>query len=110
MEFFQDDLFPPTRDTKTAVLTASEWFGGKSKNPTTVDLQPSGMELLSQAPVEQKTKKYDFNVERSKDANKFSKDKFMANYYNTMTSQHGESETRVLKQDLMEGATSEEWD
>jgi len=66
--------------------------------------------LDSCSPVEQKTKKYDFNVERSKDANQFSKDKFMANYYNTMTSQHGESETRVLKQDLMEGATSEEWD
>jgi len=27
-----------------------------------------------------------------------------------MTGQHGESDNTVLKQDLMEGATSEEWD
>jgi hypothetical protein len=86
MEFFQDDLYPPTRDTSVPVLTADEWFGGKSKEPATLNLQPQGnkeliqiefvgMEPLSQAPVEKKVKKYDFKTERAKDDSNFSKDK-----------------------------------
>jgi len=110
MEFFQDDLFPPTRNTSVPVLTADEWFGGKSKEPATISLQPQGMQPLSEAPVEKKEKKYDFRTEVSKDANKFSKDKFLSSYYNQMTGQHGENSSTVLKQDLMEGASAEEWD
>jgi len=109
-EFFQDDLFPPTRDTSVPVLTAGEWFDGKSEKPATINLQPTGMQPLSQAPVEKKEKKYDFRTEVSKDANKFTKEKFLSSYYTQMTGQHGENESTVLKQDLMEGATAEEWD
>jgi len=57
MELFQDDLFPPTRDTSVSVMTASEWFGGESKMPATLNLQPSGMQPLSQATIEKKEKK-----------------------------------------------------
>jgi len=110
MELFQDDLFPPTRDTAVPVMTANEWFGGMSKTPATLNLQPQGMQLLSEVSVEKKEKKYDFKTEVAKDDSKFSKDKFLSSYYNTMTGQHGESTNTVLKQDLMEGATSEEWD
>jgi len=110
MEFFQDDLFPPTRDTSVPVLTADQWFGGKSEEPTTINLKPSDMEPLSQAPVEKKEKKYDFKSELAKDQGKFTKEKFLSSYYNNLTGQYGETENTVLKQDLMEGATAEEWD
>jgi len=110
MEYFQDDLFPPTRNTSVPVLTADEWFEGKSKAPETISLSPPGMQPLSQAPVEVAAKKYDFRAEVAKKDNEFTKDKFLSSYYTNMTGQHGESNATVLKQDLMEGATAEEWD
>jgi len=110
MEYFQDDIFPPTSDTSIPVLTADEWFGGKSAELNTLNLQPPGMELLSQSHSEKKAKKYDFKTEVTKDQNKFTKEKFLSSYYTTMTGQHGENNNTVLKQDLLEGASPEEWD
>jgi len=108
MEFFQDDLYPDTRDTRTPVYSADEWFGGSTKQPKTISINP-GMQPLSQAPVEAAVKKYDFKTELKKADSEFSKDKFLASYYSNMTGSHGENTATVLKQDLMEGATEEEW-
>ncbi|KYQ89281.1 WD-40 repeat-containing protein [Tieghemostelium lacteum] len=49
MEFFQDDIYPPTRSTKP-VMTSDQWFAGETKAPTTVSLCPEGMVPLSKAP------------------------------------------------------------
>lgn len=46
-----------------------------NKNPEMLSLQPSDMKPLSEAPVEQKDKKYDFNQERAKEDGRFTKEK-----------------------------------
>ena len=51
-EFFQDDIFPLTRQF-TPLLSASEFFSGKSVEPNLVSLRPEGMKLLSEAPKKQ---------------------------------------------------------
>ncbi len=55
-EYFQDDLFPLTRDWECATMNVQEWL--KTENPSTpkrvVDLKPVGMTKLSQAPPEKK--------------------------------------------------------
>ena len=46
MEFFQDDLYPPTNDTTKPVLTADEWLDGKSKGLEKIPLNPQGKIIL----------------------------------------------------------------
>jgi len=108
-EFFQDDLFPPTRKIDTPLLTADQWFSGETKSPSLISLQPADMQLLSESPIEHRAKKYDFKEERSKDNNEFTKEKLLDKYYQHMGA-FSEQEHQVLKQDQMEGASAEEWD
>jgi coronin-7 len=57
MEFWQDDIYPPTRAIKPA-FSAEEWVGGVVSDPPLESLQPAGMTPLSQAPaVEKKASK-----------------------------------------------------
>lgn len=51
-DFFQDDVFPPTRDVEAPALTAEAWFRGENAESRRISLQPNGMQPLSQAPVE----------------------------------------------------------
>ncbi|XP_017054932.1 coronin-7 isoform X3 [Drosophila ficusphila] len=46
-ELFQDDLFPPTRITWSATLSAEDWFASNDKAAAKVSLKPEGMETLS---------------------------------------------------------------
>ncbi|XP_017113240.1 coronin-7 isoform X3 [Drosophila elegans] len=46
-ELFQDDLFPPTRITWSATLSAEDWFASNDKAAPKVSLKPEGMETLS---------------------------------------------------------------
>eukprot|EP01114_Cavostelium_apophysatum_P008322 TRINITY_DN2072_c0_g1_i1.p1 TRINITY_DN2072_c0_g1~~TRINITY_DN2072_c0_g1_i1.p1 ORF type:complete len:931 (-),score=272.47 TRINITY_DN2072_c0_g1_i1:40-2832(-) len=108
-ELFQDDLFPPTRKTNEPAVTSQQWFSGVSKPLSTVDLKPADMETLSSNPLEKKEKKYDFNAERDKEDNRFTKEKLLDRYYNQMDTQK-EEKGQVLKQDLMEGVEESEWD
>lgn len=56
-EFFQDDVFPATRDVEQPLFTAQEWIQGSSSSSFDaakvlyLDLQPAGMTPLSQAPA-----------------------------------------------------------
>lgn len=50
-EFFQDDVFPPTRDVETPSTTAEKWLAGEDEEVKRVDLRPEGMKLLSEAPL-----------------------------------------------------------
>lgn len=43
-ELFQDDLFPPTRITWSATLSADEWFASNDKAAPKISLKPEGME------------------------------------------------------------------
>ncbi|XP_043678105.1 coronin-7 isoform X6 [Vespula pensylvanica] len=47
-ELFQDDLFPPTKITWKAVLTAAEWFNGINKQASRISLKPPGMDNLTE--------------------------------------------------------------
>ena len=44
MEYFQDDIFPETRVTWEAVLTAEEWLTGRDGAQPTLSLKPVDME------------------------------------------------------------------
>jgi hypothetical protein len=109
MEYFQDDLYPPTRRPDQPVLTNKEWLAGTYRAPTLVSLKPEGMTPLSEATIEKKEKKYDFNEERQKKDSEFNKDKFLSSYYSQLGTQR-EEEDKVLKQDLQEGVDPSEWD
>ncbi|KAI9013237.1 hypothetical protein BC832DRAFT_528471 [Gaertneriomyces semiglobifer] len=51
-EFFQDDIFVPTRDVETACLDVDNWKAGENVDLKYVDLKPADMQALSNAPVE----------------------------------------------------------
>jgi len=53
VEFFQDDIFPPTRAYKPAI-TIDEYLAGEFRDPPLVSLQPEGLVPLSQAPAAEK--------------------------------------------------------
>ncbi|KLT40440.1 DUF1900-domain-containing protein [Cutaneotrichosporon oleaginosum] len=55
-QFFQDDIYVPTRDGAPAT-TAREWLAGAAGRPRYVSLRPQGMELLSTAPAQQAAQK-----------------------------------------------------
>ncbi|GAA6062505.1 hypothetical protein JCM10212_006354 [Sporobolomyces blumeae] len=54
-EYFQDDIFVPTRNREKPSMTAREWLDGKNTPLDIVDLQPAGTKPLSEAPAPQKT-------------------------------------------------------
>ncbi|GBO26041.1 Coronin-7, partial [Araneus ventricosus] len=49
-EYFQDDLFPPTRKNWEPSMTSSEWFSGINKPVEILDMKPNEMIPLSEAP------------------------------------------------------------
>ncbi|GAA5897539.1 hypothetical protein JCM6882_003511 [Rhodosporidiobolus microsporus] len=55
VEFFQNDVYLPTRNTEKATMSAADYAAGKDKPLEKVDLRPEGMKLLSEAPAPQKT-------------------------------------------------------
>ncbi|KAJ1962466.1 hypothetical protein IWQ62_003520 [Dispira parvispora] len=53
MEYFQDDLYPPTSDPTTPAISGSDWWQQQPTqlpNLPKVDLHPEGMTKLSDAP------------------------------------------------------------
>lgn len=45
VDFFQNDIFIPTRDIEKPALTAADWLNGKDAAPSLLDLRPPGMKL-----------------------------------------------------------------
>ena len=43
MEYFQDDLFPPTRDWTQPPVSAGQWLSGDDTQPVKVSLKPADM-------------------------------------------------------------------
>ena len=81
-EFFQDDIYTPTWDEKH-VMSADEWFGGANKDRKTVDLTPTGMKPLSQAPVIERVAKYKFDPNAPK---KQTETNYLSSFYDKMVS------------------------
>lgn len=57
LDFFQDDVYPPTLDTSHAALSSAEYASGKTAQPAYFSLRPAGMPLLSEAPAAPKREK-----------------------------------------------------
>jgi len=107
-EYFQDDLFPPTRDGKPSI-EASEWLSGKNKSPNLISLQPADMKPLSEAPKIVREKKYKFNpkAEPEKDFAEKQKD-VLDKFSERMLGFDGEAVG--INPNAGEGVNWDEWD
>jgi len=43
MEYFQDDIFSPTRDRSKSTMTAEQWFAGRNIEADKVSIRPADM-------------------------------------------------------------------
>ncbi|GAA5842539.1 hypothetical protein JCM9279_003612 [Rhodotorula babjevae] len=50
-DFFQNDVFVPTRNVEKPSMSAAEYLEGENRPLDIIDLRPEGMELLSNAPA-----------------------------------------------------------
>lgn len=80
-EFFQDDVYSPTRSL-APTYAADEWLAGAKRNPTLESLRPEGMGLLSEAPAVEK-KAPSFLAPKVID-NTPSRDQVMSKFYQQM--------------------------
>ncbi|KAK0043020.1 coronin-7 [Biomphalaria pfeifferi] len=105
-EFFQDDLYPDTRVSWEATLTAEEWLAGKDKPHRLMSMKPSDMTALSNAPVEApKMKKFEsFNPDTYK-TDEQKKEELLSAMVGKL-----EMSSEPLPQDLTEGVQDDEWD
>ena len=65
LNYFQDDIFPPTR-RMVPVYSLDEWKNGEVKLAEYISLQPSDMQKLSEAPPENERAKYSYEQERKR--------------------------------------------
>ncbi|XP_044017641.1 coronin-7 isoform X3 [Aphidius gifuensis] len=123
-DLFQDDLFPPTRVTWKPTLSSGEWFSGINKHASRINLQPPGMDCLSEnqgqgivtAPVSAKQSgQYSSQSFGSggggrmgwnADTMKAKQDEIQKNMSNIV----GDVIECSLEQDHMEGVDEHEWD
>nr|XP_039251900.1 coronin-7-like [Styela clava] len=105
MEYFQDDLFPLTSVTWEASMSASEWVNGGNKTQRKLDLKPSTMTKLSDAPPDEvKPKKYE-----SYDVSTYKTDEEKKE--ELLEAMSGKLDLdKQLEQDTMEGVDEDEWD
>ena len=118
MEYFQDDIFPPTRAQEPAA-TAAEWAAGAKCQIKTVSLQPEDMEKLSEAPpVDHGPAKYHLPTDEERAAGKsLSRDDMFNRFYQQMQTKKDESvEEEEARKKREEEANSgdcvadDEWD
>ncbi|XP_075686557.1 coronin-7-like isoform X1 [Rhinoderma darwinii] len=105
-DFFQDDVFPPSRVTWEPALTAEEWLSGKDKQQRSINLCPKGMIPVSQAPKETPTKKFvPSSVYLQEKTDEQKKEELL----NAMVAKLGNRDD-PLPQEAFEGVDEDEWD
>lgn len=59
-EYFQDDIYQPSRDTSNALMEVLDWEDGQTESFPELNIQPEGMKKLSEAQpiVKPKARKY----------------------------------------------------
>merc|ERR1712072_189138 len=103
-EFFQDDIFPPTRVLEPS-QTADEWLRGGDAEPQLQDLCPSDMTPLSEAPkIEQKGPKYTLSEENEQEQ------EVTDSLFSRMTAHTGKASNADLAAQAIEGVDESEWD
>ncbi|XP_035728235.1 coronin-7-like isoform X4 [Vespa mandarinia] len=121
-ELFQDDLFPPTKITWKAALTAAEWFNGINKQASRISLKPPGMDNLTENQGQPAVTTMPSATKQSTGPFSISSQPFSRLGWNTdvrakqeeiqktMSNNVGDVIQCSLEQDHMEGVEEHEWD
>ncbi|XP_066054556.1 coronin-7 isoform X2 [Chamaea fasciata] len=105
-EYFQDDLYPPTRVWWEPALGAGAWLGGQDGQQRRASLRPADMVPVSEAPKEAPARKFvpaSVYLEEKTDEQK--KEELL----NAMVARLGNRDD-PLPQDSFEGVDEDEWD
>ncbi|KAG8439158.1 hypothetical protein GDO86_010131 [Hymenochirus boettgeri] len=104
-EFFQDDVFPPSRVTWEPALSATDWLRGKDLQQRTINLCPDGMLAVSQAPKEAPGRKIlPSSVYLQEKSDEQKKEELL----NAMVAKLGNRDD-PLPQEAFEGVDEDEW-
>jgi len=112
-EFFQDDIFPPTRDTEHSSMTIDAWKSGQITPLNTIDLCPEGMKPLSKNTTTKEIKSTAHLIRKAGDkSNRNAKDEFVSQLMSRVIDDEENSDDSDggLEQDKMEGLDDDEWD
>ncbi|XP_068555455.1 coronin-7 isoform X2 [Anas acuta] len=105
-EYFQDDIFPPTRVWWEPALGASAWLAGEDGQQRRADLRPPEMTPVSQAPKEQPARKFvPAAVYLGEKTDEQKKEELLS----AMVARLGNRDD-PLPQDSFEGVDEAEWD
>nr|XP_002128072.1 coronin-7-like [Ciona intestinalis] len=105
MEYFQDDLFPETRDLRKPTMTSQQWLDGKNVQASKISVCPKDMKPLSEAPKEApKARKYESYDPSTYKTDEEKKEELLAAMSNRLDLD------KELEQDTMEGVDEDEWD
>ncbi|XP_062359401.1 coronin-7 isoform X2 [Cinclus cinclus] len=105
-EYFQDDLYPPTRVWWESALSAGAWLDGQDGQQRRASLRPAGMVPVSEAPKEAPARKFvpaSVYLEEKTDEQK--KEELLS----AMVARLGNRDD-PLPQDSFEGVDEDEWD
>eukprot|EP01107_Rhizomastix_libera_P001302 TRINITY_DN1212_c0_g1_i1.p1 TRINITY_DN1212_c0_g1~~TRINITY_DN1212_c0_g1_i1.p1 ORF type:complete len:953 (-),score=271.28 TRINITY_DN1212_c0_g1_i1:66-2846(-) len=115
-EYFQDDIFPPTRTDKPT-FTAPEWFASEKKEVASINRQPTGMKKLSEAPVIERQAKYHMPTDEERHTgHDLTRNEMFDKFYNRMQTVKSEvnavNDEEIRKKDEEDGwaVKEEEWD
>ncbi|XP_040430556.1 coronin-7-like isoform X1 [Cygnus olor] len=105
-EYFQDDIFPPTRVWWEPSLSAGAWLAGADGQHRRADLRPADMMPVSQAPKEQPARKFvPAAVYLGEKTDEQKKEELLSAMVARLGSRHD-----PLPQDSFEGVDEAEWD
>lgn len=105
-EYFQDDIFPPTRVWWEPSLSAGAWLAGADGQHRRADLRPTDMTPVSQAPKEQPARKFvPAAVYLGEKTDEQKKEELLSAMVARLGSRHD-----PLPQDSFEGVDEAEWD
>uniref|UniRef100_A0A672TVI1 Coronin n=1 Tax=Strigops habroptila TaxID=2489341 RepID=A0A672TVI1_STRHB len=104
-EYFQDDIYPPTRVWWEPALGASAWLSGEDRQQHRTSLQPADMTPVSRAPKEAPARKF---VPASVYLQEKSDEQKKEELLSAMVARLGNRDD-PLPQDSFEGVDEDEW-
>lgn len=105
-EYFQEDIFPPTRVWWEPALSASAWLGGADGQQNRAELRPADMVPVSQAPKEAPARKFvPAAVYLGEKTDEQKKEELLSAMVARLGNRHD-----PLPQDSFEGVDEAEWD
>ncbi|KAM9599471.1 coronin-7-like isoform 3-T3 [Morphnus guianensis] len=105
-EYFQDDIYPPTRVWWEPALSGSAWLAGKDRQQCRANMRPADMTPVSEAPKEAPARKF---VPASVYLEEKSDEQKKEELLNAMVARLGNRDD-PLPQDSFEGVDEDEWD